>query len=333
MTEFTFITANDIHISDKPPRSRIDDFRETVLGKIHQAGIACNKLKADAMLLAGDLFNIKDPPKNSHCLNQNLIREFKQFNCPIYSIEGNHDLVANQLDSISEQPLGVLYEDKTLIKLREHTIEKNGYKVSLIGIPYIDELDLSTVQIPAKGDCTTQICLLHLYAGLKGGMLYKERLYGYDELEKLSPDIFVIGHYHIDQGVYEQNGKHFVNIGSLTRGTLSEEDLAHRPQIGFIRITIDDHGNPSYTVKTIALKIKPAAEVFDLDKKKEEIKEDKEMKDFIDKLSSEVVNNTKDEVKDIDELISKMDMAKEVKNRVLSLIQKAVSMKTLKATK
>ena len=48
MIEFTFITANDIHISDLNPRSRKDNFKESVLDKIEQIRVACNKLKADA---------------------------------------------------------------------------------------------------------------------------------------------------------------------------------------------------------------------------------------------------------------------------------------------
>jgi DNA repair protein SbcD/Mre11 len=328
--KFTFFTASDIHISDNSPRSRLDDFKESILDKIHQMGIACNKLNADAALIAGDIFNNKEPPKNSHSLNQDLIREFKQFNCPIYVIEGNHDITANRLDSISEQPLGVLFEDRTLIRLREKIFVKNAHKISLVGVPFIDDLDLNTAPIPPKNDCVCQICLMHIYAGLKGGKLYKERLYGYDELERLSPDIFVIGHYHVDQGVHEQNGKYFINIGSIARGTQSEENLDHKPQIGYITIDIDDNGNPTYNVKSLNLRVKPASVVFNIEKKKEEVAEDLKMKEFIDKLSAEVVNKSKDETKNINELLDKMDMAKNIKNRALGFIQQAVAAKSLK---
>ena len=80
MTEFTIITVNDIHISDNGPRSRIDDFKEAVLGKLNQMCMACNKLNADAAIIAGDLFNLKNPARNSHNLNQELIKIFKALN-------------------------------------------------------------------------------------------------------------------------------------------------------------------------------------------------------------------------------------------------------------
>jgi DNA repair exonuclease SbcCD nuclease subunit len=321
MTEFIIITANDIHISDNGPRSRIDDFKSAILGKISQMCMACNKLNADVAVIAGDLFNLKNPTRNSHNLNIELIRVFNQFNCPIYMIEGNHDLTANRLESIKEQPLGVLFADKTLLQLREEIIEKDGIKISLIGVPYTEGLDLETLKIPDKGDCISQICAMHLYTSLKGGMLFKERLYGYDELSEFSPDIFVLGHYHIDQGIHQEpNGKYFVNIGSLARGALSEEDIDHNPQIGFIKITVEDN-KPIYTLRSINLKVKPASEVFDLVKREQEDLEKEEMRLFVEKLASEAMEESIDSTKTIDELIETMDMAKIVRDRVLYFIQ------------
>ncbi|MCX7727016.1 MAG: hypothetical protein N2053_09235, partial [Chitinispirillaceae bacterium] len=48
----------------------------------------CNQEKADGLIIAGDLFNIKTPSKNSHLLVNNLMDIFKQVKCPIYVIEG-----------------------------------------------------------------------------------------------------------------------------------------------------------------------------------------------------------------------------------------------------
>lgn len=65
MTEFLFITASDIHISDSNPRSRIDNFKESIFEKIKQMRMACNKLGADGAIIAGDLYNIKNPAKTA----------------------------------------------------------------------------------------------------------------------------------------------------------------------------------------------------------------------------------------------------------------------------
>jgi DNA repair exonuclease SbcCD nuclease subunit len=322
-TDFIFISANDIHISDQNPRARIDDYKEAILGKIGQMRMACSKLNADAALIAGDLFNFKSPAKNSHRLNQELIKEFKQFPCPIYMIEGNHDLTANRLESLEDQPLGVLFADKTLRQLRHEVIEKGGLKISLVGIPYEENLDLEGLKIPENKGYVSQICLMHIYASLNSGKMYNERLYGYDELAKLSPDIFVIGHYHIDQGTYETSGKHFINLGSMSRGTLTEDSILHQPHIGFIKISIDDEGAKSILVRPIKLKIKPASEVFDLVKKEEEKKESVEMQVFVDKLSVEATKVSTEKSGEVTDLLAGMDLAKIIRERTLYYIQEA----------
>jgi DNA repair exonuclease SbcCD nuclease subunit len=325
MTQFTFITANDIHISDNGPRSRIDDFKSTAMDKISQTRMVCTKLKADALLMTGDLYNLKNPSKNSHSLNQALIKEFQQFPCPIYMIEGNHDLTANRIDSLDEQPLGVLFADGTLKQLRHEVMKGLKHNISLVGIPYTDGLDLTTLKIPEKGDCVSQICLMHLYAGSKAGMLFKERLYGYEEFSRMSPDIFVFGHYHIDQGIEQVMGKYYMNIGSVTRGSLSDEDINHHPQIGMIKISIDDLGNPTYDIKSIKLKVKPASEVFDLVRRQKEDTENQEIQVFVEKLSAELTNKALKSDKSIEEVLNSMDMAKKVRDKVMHYIQEAVA--------
>lgn len=322
MTEFIIITANDIHISDNGPRSRTDDFKKTMLDKIDQMGMACRKLNADAAIIAGDLYNLKNPTKNSHNLNRELIEVFKKFSCPIYMIEGNHDLSADRLESITDQPLGVLFADGTLVQLRQTELEKDGVKISLVGIPYTEEPDLRDLQIPSKDNCIAQICVLHLYTSLKGGQLFNNRLYGYDELEELSPDIFILGHYHIDQGIHKQNGKYFINIGSMSRGAISEDDIDHHPQIGFIKISVED-GIPDYRIRPIRLRIKPASEVFDLEKKKQELKEKEEIKLFVEKLATETVVDASDKSKTMDEIIESMEMVETVRERVLYFLEEA----------
>lgn len=328
MTEFTFVSTSDIHISDVNPPSRLDDFKESIFEKLAQMRGACKKLNADAALIAGDLYNIKNPAKNSHTLNQQLIAEFKQFPCPIYMIEGNHDLTANRLESIKDQPLGVLFEDKTLLRLRHEIIEKNGVKISLIGVPFTEDLDLETLVIPEKGsDIKVQICLMHIYAGMRPGMLFQERLFGYDELARLSPDIFVLGHYHVDQGIEEINGKYFISLGSLSRGTLAEETIDHEPKLGFIRISVDDNGNAEKTVRSIKLRVKPASEVFDLVKKEEEKKENENIKMFVEKLAEETAGVTVEKGDVFESIIEKMKVATVIRDRVLHYIQEARSIK------
>jgi len=322
VTEFVIITASDIHISDTAPRSRIDDFRETVLGKVRQLLTATTKLGADTVIVAGDLFNLKKPVRTSHSLVRELIELFKKFPCPVYIIPGNHDLTADDLDTLSNQPLGVLLASGPPLKmLNSEILTKKGVQLSLVGIPYTDNIDLNKWKFPDKKDCIAQICAVHVYAGPKSGMVFGERLWGYDELGKLNPDVFVIGHYHVDQGIQKLGDKYFINLGAVTRGTLVEENLEHTPKFGFIRVTKSDE-KVSFTVEAIPLNVRPAGEIFDLKKREEEKTESHEIQKFVDVLAASSIDSSPD--KDIKGIVDKMDLAKAVRDKVLHFIDEAL---------
>jgi len=266
MTEITILTAGDIHISDENPRARIDNYKEAILGKLDQLRILASKLKADAVMLTGDLYNLKKPTNNSHALNRELISLFSSFRCPVYIIPGNHDLTANDLDTLHRQPISVLFASGALKNLSHEKIIKKDLKVSLEGIPFTQDLNLASLEITPREGFDAQVCLMHLYTGPESGNVFKERLYGYKELAVLSPDIYVLGHYHIDQGIQWQDDKCFINLGSISRGTLHEDRIEHEPKFGIIKITKEND-----KVKIIAesknIKIQPPEEVFDLEKK------------------------------------------------------------------
>lgn len=317
--EFKIITATDIHISDHGPRSRVDDYKKSLLEKIAQMRMACNKLSVDAAVIAGDLFDLKNPTRNSHGLVQDLIQMFRGFDCPVYMIEGNHDLRDNRLETINEQPLGVLFKSGSLIRLREEVLEKEKKKVSLVGIPFEEDLKLSNLKIPSKKGCVAQVCAMHIYSGPKPGDIFSERIYGYNELLNLGPDVFVLGHYHLDQGITVEDKVHFINVGSISRGSLSYENTKHEPKIALITI----QGDGSITTSAIRLKVKASSEVFDLEKRDEEKEESKEIEAFVEKLSTESVETNKE--KDFSSNIEKMDLTKEVREKTLSFIQEATN--------
>jgi DNA repair exonuclease SbcCD nuclease subunit len=321
MPEFVFLTVGDVHISDINPRSRIDNFKETVLGKLNQVRLAASKLKADAVLFTGDLYNIKAPLKNSHNLNSELIELFHRFKCPVYSICGNHDLTGNNLDSLSHQPIRSLFTSKAVKQLGEDIITKKDDKISLVGFSYQEDLNPSKLHIPPKGDCKYQICVLHIYAGPKPGVLYKEKLHGYEELSKLGPDCFVLGHYHIDQGIQQVNGKTFINLGAITRGILIEDNLSHKPKMGFLRIQCEKNGAVIVTTEEIPISIQPPEEVFNLEKRATEKQEFVKMQEFVNKLVAEAEESNK--TKNVGTEMDKMKIAEEIKERVLNLIKEA----------
>jgi len=329
MDEIILLTAGDIHISDINPRARVDNYKETMLDKIAQLRVAAKKLRADAVLLTGDIYNLKNPVKNSHDLNRELIETFRKFECPVYAIPGNHDLTADDLDTLSAQPISVLFASGALIDLSYPAIsaasnvdiEKNGLKVSLVGVPYLKNLKIPKLKLPHKDkDCAVQVCVMHVYAGPKTGKMHKEQLYGYNELGVLSPDIFVLGHYHYDQGIEWVNKKCFVNLGSISRGTLTDERLDHIPKFGYIKISREDkESEVKIDVESIPLKIKPSDEVFDLKKRAEEEKQGEDIERYVAHLVAEA--SSKEAKMTVEDQLKKLNIEKVIMDTVLDLIR------------
>jgi DNA repair exonuclease SbcCD nuclease subunit len=324
METLKFITFADVHASVVNPASRIGDYESDIFDKLKQIKTAGEKIKADFFLFAGDLFNLKAPMRNPHALNTKLIDLFKSFPAPIYATEGNHDLRNDNYETFEEQPLQVIYSSGALHQARSVTLDIKGMKVRIRSFPFQEEPDLTAV--PAiEGGADLNICLLHVYSTKEGGSLFHHKLYSYDEIAALGDDIFVIGHYHIDQGihVFQKNGKQqiFINVGAISRGTYTDEDLNRIPKIGLIYV--DKKGSElSYTTKTARLNVRLFNEVFDVEKREEDKKKIKEAEAFVSKLQSDLTVVTEEEDKIKIELAN-LDIEKAVLNKVIALLDEA----------
>ena len=202
---FNFITVGDVHSADKNPSSRIGNYFEDVFDKLHQIELLARKIEADAVFFLGDLFHIKQQRDNSCRLISYWIELLKKYPATV-GIAGNHDEIFNNPDTIPNQPLGVLASSGYLTLLNERhqrskTFEKGGLRVKVSGYPYEKKLGISACDIKKEGE-DILIVLAHIYAGITEKSFFEDIIYGYNEISKFDPDIFCLGHYHIDQGTF-----------------------------------------------------------------------------------------------------------------------------------
>jgi DNA repair exonuclease SbcCD nuclease subunit len=325
MDALKFITFTDVHISSINPESRIGDYETDIIDKLKQIKSVGEKLKVDFFLFAGDLFQLKAPMKNPHALNTKLIELFKSYPAPIYATEGNHDLRNDSYETFDEQPLRVIYSSGALTQARDVRRLIKDIKVRIRSFPFKENPDFSTIPNAKDGTTDLDICLLHLYSTSAGGALFHQKLYSYEDIAALGDDIFVLGHYHIDQGIEtkEIGGRKqtFVNVGAVSRGSYSEEDISRVPKISFFSVEKTDTGLVS-TGKVIRLNVRPYTEVFDVEQHKEDKKKVIEAEAFVAKLQSDlsVVSEGEDRVKS--EIMS-LDIDKAVLAKVLALLEEA----------
>jgi DNA repair exonuclease SbcCD nuclease subunit len=325
MGTLKFITFTDVHVSVVNPASRKGSYLDDIFNKLNQIKIVGEKLAVDFFLFAGDLFNLKAPMRNPHELNSKLIDLFKSFPAPIYATEGNHDLRNDSYTTFSEQPLQVIYSSGALIQARDVRKLMKDMKIRIRSFPFSEDPDLEALPKADPSAYDLNICLLHIYSKPDGGNLFSHKLYSYDEIASLGDDVFVLGHYHVDQGIeiLEKSGKKqiMINVGAISRGTLDEDNAERIPKIGYVQIEMRD-GKPEYTCRTIRLNVKPYTEVFDVEKKQEHKKKLEEARIFVNKLQSDLMVSSEDEDR-VREEVNNLDIEKEVMDKVIHFLDEA----------
>lgn len=199
----TLVWRTDIHLSDHTPRSRTDNWTDTVLGKIAQVGEIARDVGAIAVIDGGDFFDIKAPGRNSHAMIQRAIMAHTHYPCRVYANVGNHDCVYGDYTYLPQQPLGVLFASKVFHRLYdEHeavfTIpgptraSPPALKVRVVGVPYHGvKYDLTRLANIKKGDEDYLVVAGHLLASPTHATMFDaEDVLRYDMLDEY-PDVDV----------------------------------------------------------------------------------------------------------------------------------------------
>ena len=177
----------DVHLSERNPRSRTDNWREAIMDKLRQVGGIAKEIGAEAVIDGGDFFDIKSPSRNSHDLIREVAELHADYPCPVYANVGNHDCVYGDYTYLPQQPLGVLFATgvfKRLYDSHEAVFADGGVKVRLAGIPYHGTTyDLDRFKNITKGDEDYLVVTAHVLASAKGGSMFEnEDIIKYDDL-------------------------------------------------------------------------------------------------------------------------------------------------------
>lgn len=321
MPRLSFLYRTDTHCSDRSPSSWKGDYPAEIRSNLEQVGKLAREHQCDAVLDGGDFFHVKAASKNSHALIIETARIHSAYRCPTFSVEGNHDLQYNLLDSVAKQPIGVLYESGIFRQLRDQVITDGNFRVRIVGVPYSAHRtaeELRAIQKQPGDDFL--IAIVHALAGedpppsVKD--FFNEPVFRYDHLiTKDGPDIWCFGHWHKDQGIVKMGHKTFVNLGALSRGALVNENLHRTPKVALITF------EPGVLdVRPIEMQVAPADEVFDLVRKERMEREHRDIDQFIAKLQADAVF---DPSESIEANIQSLGFASEVKQLALDYLERA----------
>ena len=285
----TLLWRTDVHLADSPPQSRTDDWTTTILDKVRQIGELTKEVGASAVLDGGDFFHVKSPSRNSHSLVGRAAAAHGGYPCPVYATVGNHDVKYGNLEFLDEAPLGTLFSTGVFRRLydqHEAVFLSGGLKVRVVGVPYHGtSYDMNRFTGIVRGDEDYLVAIAHVLANKKGGSLFEaEDVLSYEELAPLAPDVWCLGHYHKDQDITRVDGKIFVNVGSVSRGSLSQDDLVRKPAVVALRFSKD-----GIEAERLDLQVLPSSEVFDLDGKARVEERTSSMEQMVDNLKDLLV--------------------------------------------
>lgn len=327
MSEIRFITSSDEHVTNKDsnPGFRKDNYFESIIEKLIWQGEFARKFDADAVLRGGDLFHYKESNKTTMATLSRLSSVHRSYHCPTHSVSGNHDLSKNDMNSLPRQPLGVLFKSGVFSSLSDHRFHCGSMRVRVVGVDYTVDLDYGGLQEKVQkvdGDTYT-IAFVHALASMapseKIQSFFNERIFDYRDLVYDGcPDVYIFGHYHKDQGIQEHNCVKFVNLGAVSRGALTFENIERRPKISSIicnsqGISVEEHEIPT----------KDASEIFDFEKKKNLEKERKNIDDFITKLKSDSKDVGNSSLSNLISDFQGSDYPEELKKLLMEVIEAA----------
>jgi DNA repair exonuclease SbcCD nuclease subunit len=316
-----FLAASDLHLASKAPASRTDtDYPEELFELLDQLRQVAYKIEAKAILLPGDLFHVR-----ARCTWEMVARfgrwclELKRHGVEVLSIPGNHDLLFNRYETLPTTPLGLLYEMGALTNCSTTrgcgptVFYEDKETAVVLGVPFPDAFDLAqwgTLRAATLAGHYT-IVMGHCFANQSHGEYFGEPVFAYQELLDASgADVLVLGHDHTDRGVGQVYGKWVVDLGAMARGSIADEDVNRVLKFAVIDTTAN-------TVKQYRYDFKPAAEIFDLEKKAQREEEHEAIKDFVTKLQADLL----DGAGSFEEAVSAMGLIDAVRARVLSYIE------------
>ena len=216
----TLITVLDMHLSPVTPASRKDDYAEATEEAWGQILRFAEKVGAEAILLAGDIYHLKTASRNPPGFLRRNIKMFKDAQrkgIDVLAIAGNHDLTFGSLVSLDNQPIGVLVEAEAVHLLDGKPVVYNakGFSVKVAGGSF-NHSQAAHVRDLKKEGADRLVAMGHFWYGPETGEYFGEPVYGPGFFKGSEADVLVIGHHHADMGMPTIDGKVYCVHGPIS---------------------------------------------------------------------------------------------------------------------
>lgn len=308
---FQAFHVSDLHLNplNRIPAARTETYHQDTEQELNALKDLIASTSSDALLISGDLFNLK----NSSLYHPEHIlwyaRFFQSIGCPVYTIPGNHDLPHSAYQNLNKSAYALLHEAcPNLHSLSEKgsvTISTGIFPITIHGIPFkpVPDFIEATPSVTAQMDSThLNILLIHTDIAPDTDIPKHWAMISYQELLNRLPnaDIVCAGHIHHSYPVFQyQNptsGRPQViskpySFARLVKDYYATmEDLAERHVPTAASITLSqDPDTLAISVKTEYLPIQcvPFQHAFIADTLARELDRSLEISGFLDQIKAQ----------------------------------------------
>ncbi|CCJ33811.1 metallophosphoesterase family protein [Caloramator australicus] len=233
-----FLFFTDAHIRGNNPRSRKDNFYETLKEKLNELVDVAQDNKIDHIIFGGDLF---DRPDISLAVVKDFIKIIKNFPLPILCVIGNHDVYGQNPYTVNRTVLGLL-EELGIVEFLSNAPKiintEHNKTIQITGSHYFYDIDGpdKVSYIVKEKKCDYAIHVAHGFL-LEKPFNNEVRYTLIDDIASLTlADITLVGHYHSGFGVKKYHDKFFVNPGAISRISNTVSEIYRTPSYAIIEI-------------------------------------------------------------------------------------------------
>ena len=268
------IVVGDVHLDHRKVKSRIDNYMESSLIDFKETLKIAKSEKADAIVYLGDIFDIQivTPELESRVCNILKCDEYGEpWPFKIYSLYGNHD-VDNVVSKLQKSSINILFASGLMINT--NFIEE----LSISCIQWAERIDEEIISGLLKENDATVI-LAHAYIADKPNT-YVPGTNSFHDIDLHSDTKLVVaGHFHYAMDVVREDGKRFINPGSLSRRNFKNDDADRQVQV--LSLLIDPEKKTVVNIEYLPVETaQPYNLIFDLEKKEIEKEDKKDVKEF-----------------------------------------------------
>jgi DNA repair exonuclease SbcCD nuclease subunit len=274
------IIVGDVHLDHRRVKSRLDNYMESSLIDFKETLKIAKNEKADAIIYLGDLFDISVVTPELEAKVINILKSDEYGDAwpfEIYSLYGNHD-INNVVTKLPQSSINIMFSSGLMINT--DFIEK--YSVACV--QWSERVD-ENIKSGLLKDNDAAIVLAHAYIADKPN-LFVDGTVCFDDID-LHEDtrLVVAGHFHYAMDTTREDGKRFINPGSLSRRNFKNDDGDRQVQV--LSLLVDPEKKIVEDIRYIPVETaQPYYLIFDLDKRQEEKEDKKDVKEFTKSLHS-----------------------------------------------